>query len=107
MTPDMRLLAARAAMTVSLCFAVAACSKSDASKLQHDMTTVGKDVAVDVRKAPESPEAKKADADLKAAAQKAGAAVTQAGDKAKHQIEGATDQAREKVHDATADHHNE
>jgi hypothetical protein len=106
MTRNMRSLLIRSTLAAGLCLAAAACSKSDASKLRHDVTAVGHDVAVDVRKAPDTPQAKQAGAEVKDAAHKADVAVTEAGEKAKQQFEGATDQARKKVHDATADPHN-
>ena len=90
-------------LIAALCLAAAACSKSDSSKLSHDVEVVGHDIAADTKKAADDPAIKQAGAELKGAGEKADAAVESAAEKAKVETAKATDQARAKVHEATAD----
>jgi hypothetical protein len=71
---------AAAAAFALLALTAAGCSKPDADRLKHDTQAVGHDMAVDVKKAADDPNLKKAGDELKQAAHDTGRDLKKAGD---------------------------
>jgi hypothetical protein len=77
-----------------LCVAMAACSRSQATKLKQDTQAVGHDVASDVRGVGDDPQLKAAGNQLKAAAKDAGHDLSQAGHDISRHTEAAANETR-------------
>jgi len=81
-------------LIVALALTAAACSRSDADHLRHDVRQVGADAGADIRHVGDDPNLRRAGAELHAAAQKADSALRSTTDPAHRRADEHADRAR-------------
>jgi hypothetical protein len=78
----------QALILIALAITAAACSRSDADHLRHDVSKVGADAGADIRHVGDDPNLRRAGAELKAAARKTDNALRHTADDAHRHADG-------------------